>query len=67
MNNSWYARRTSNWTGRTPRTLQDAFGPYTDPHVYESAETPVWSRLLYAVLCVCACVAIGVMLARGGR
>lgn len=27
--------QTSNWTGRTPRTLAEAFGPYADGLTYQ--------------------------------
>lgn len=27
--------QTSNWTGRTPRTLSQAFGPYADGLTYQ--------------------------------
>ena len=67
MNNSWYARRSSAWTGKAARSVTEAFGPYTDPHVYDTCESSPWVTLVYAVVCVAACVAVGAMLALGGR
>lgn len=34
-------RNTSNWTGRCPRSLDEAFGPYNRQNVFE--EVP-WSK-----------------------
>ena len=35
-------KNNSNWTGCTNRTLQQAFGPYTDSAIYEPYEKPTW-------------------------
>ena len=45
---------SSNWTGRTNRTLQQAFGPYTDNTIYEPYEKPTWKDVgkYLAVLCI---------------
>ena len=50
----------SNWTGRTARTLIEAFGPYADDQI-DSA--PHWtdeplSLLIAAVVAVLACWAV---------
>jgi hypothetical protein len=45
MNNSWYARyarRSSAWTGKAPRSVTEAFGPYTSPHVYDTRHSWPW-------------------------
>ena len=55
--------RNSSWTGRAARSLTEAFGPHTSPHVYETVRTPWWAWVMYALVTVAACVAIGVMLA----
>jgi hypothetical protein len=38
------AVNTSNYTGRVHRTLQSAFGPYTDNRLYEKDEQTPWRR-----------------------
>lgn len=42
-------RRSSSWTGRSHRTLNSAFGPYTSPHICETRRTPAWHRWVYVV------------------
>jgi hypothetical protein len=59
--------RNSSWTGRAPRTTQQAFGPYTSRHVYDPRPTPRWHRWAYGVVCIAACVWIGVILVIGSR
>lgn len=56
-----------NTTRRHPRTLQDAFGPYTDHHIYETREPSRWAALAYGVTLVLCCIAIGAMCALGTR
>lgn len=56
---------TSNWTGRAPRTVQEAFGPYTDRHVYDTRNTPRWHGMAWAAVCLLAAAGIGAMLSRG--
>lgn len=51
-------RNTSNWTGRAPRSLSDAFGPYASLSESKSRTTDFWIAAL-AVL-FCALVALGV-------
>lgn len=45
-------RNTSNWTGRTPRSLDEAFGPYGRDHFYE--HTPLSKDEDRYVLLACA-------------
>lgn len=45
-----------------PRTMQEAFGPYTDHHVYETREEPAWHRVAYTLVLVASCVVIGLLL-----
>ena len=44
--------KNSNWTGRTPRDMQSAFGPYTDNQIAE--DTPPWRghEFWLALICV---------------
>ena len=49
----------SNWTGRTARSLSEAFGPHTDERIGE----PAWhdepaALLLVAAITVLACWAV---------
>ena len=51
----------SNWTGRTARTLYDAFGPHTNTEIDEDG--PKWhdeplALLIAAVVAVLACWAV---------
>lgn len=51
----------SNWTGRTARTLHDAFGPYSSTEIDDAA--PHWSDepialLIAAVVAVLGCWAV---------
>lgn len=39
----------SNWTGRTPRTLWQAFGTYTRPHISEPRQPQSIASVLLAV------------------
>ena len=34
--------KNSNYTGRTPRTLNSAFGPYTDEYIYDDDPAQPW-------------------------
>lgn len=56
--------KNSSWTGRAPRSLQDAFGPYTDRYVYDTSpkDKHGW---VYAAVCLVASAAIGAILAFG--
>lgn len=57
-------RLNSSWTGRAPRTMRDAFNPYTDDVVYPMPEPRgrhVQDWLIYA-LAVVALIVIGVIL-----
>lgn len=47
--------RHSNWTGRTPRTLSDAFGVYNDP--IERYRRPTYGKWVVFVLGVALCAA----------
>lgn len=44
----------SNWSLKFPRTMQQAFGPYTDNTIYEPYERPTWKDVgkYLAVLCI---------------
>ncbi len=50
-------RSSSNWTGRIPRSCQEAFGPYTD-YLIEETDKPragaaawlVWAIIVMTVL-----------------
>jgi hypothetical protein len=55
----------SNWTGRVPRDLQEAFGPYTDRNVYDTTSHPAWHRWAYGVACIAAVVLVGYLLSKG--
>ena len=45
-------RSSSAWTGRAPRTCQEAFGPYTNYAVVDSApKGRVWPWLVWALVC----------------
>lgn len=46
-----------------PRTLQEAFGPYTDRHIYETRRTPRWHVWAWAAVCFAAVAAIGALAA----
>lgn len=50
---------------RFPRTLQEAFGPYTDSHVYETRSTPRWHAFAWAAVCIATTVGIAFILSRG--
>ena len=55
----------SNWTGRTARTLYQAFGPHTDDRIDD--QNPQWhdepiSLLIAAAVMVLSCWAIAVTL-----
>ena len=47
--------RHSNWTGRTPRTLSDAFGVYGDP--IEGYRRPSYVKWVLLLLGVALCAA----------
>ena len=54
-------------TRRYPRTLQQAFGPYTSPHVYVIETAPRrWHRPAMVALTLAAAALIGVILAWRG-
>ena len=42
----------SNWTGRTHRSLNSAFGPYTTPHIESTAEPYTVGDAVIAVIAV---------------
>ena len=43
----------ANWTGRTPRTTQQAFGPYTSAYVEPMQHQPRrWERIADALFAV---------------
>ena len=53
-------RSSSSWTGRAPRTCQQAFGPYTN-HRIENCDQPhasaaVWLAWAALLMSVIACV-----------
>lgn len=50
----------SNTTRKHPRTLQEAFGPYTDSRLHSDDEQTPWKRgdLLIAAIAVCVLVLI---------
>lgn len=52
---------------RHPRTLQEAFGPYTDQHVYDTTDAPAWHDWAWAAVGILAAVACGVIVALGSR
>lgn len=44
---------SSNWTGRTNRTIQEAFGPYSGNMINETYEAPTWKDVGKYVAVVC--------------
>lgn len=58
---------TKSWYGRFPRTVQEAFGPHTDPHVYETSETPLWARVAYGLVLAGTLSAIAAMVVIGWK
>ena len=50
MRNSEY--NTSNWTGKTPRSLEEAFGPYQSGNsiVKEIKTMSFWGAVAYSVV-----------------
>lgn len=42
----------ANWTGRTNRSLVEAFGPYTTPHIEADAEPYTVADAVIAVFAV---------------
>lgn len=52
----------SNWTGRTHRTMQEAFGPYTSRSIYEPYKPMDWQDKAVVIASVLALVALGVIL-----
>lgn len=47
-------RATSNWTGRFPRTAQEAFGSYTKPRRarrIRTRRTDLWAFLISCLIC----------------
>lgn len=55
--------RISEVTGRTPRTVQEAFGPYTSRHVYDVSIKP--RRWVGVALCLVVAAYIGFLFYRG--
>lgn len=54
-------RTSSNWTGRIPRTAQQAFGPYTDHRIADTRRKPtgalpwlVWAFIVVVLMLVVA-------------
>lgn len=52
----------SNWTGRTNRTMQEAFGPYTSRSIHEQYTPMDWQDKAVVIASVLALVALGVIL-----
>ena len=42
----------SNYTGRHPRTMQEAFGPHTDNKIYEQVRPYDWQDKVVMVGCI---------------
>ena len=58
-------KRSSSWTGRAPRTMQDAFGPYTSHAIHETApQHRAWPWLVWAAVLVCCLLLIVLGVAR---
>ena len=58
--------RISEVTGRTPRTVQEAFGPYTSRHVYDVSIKPRrWAGVASGALCLVVAAYIGFLFYRG--
>lgn len=55
--------RSSSWHGRTPRGLEQAFGPYTSKHIAEpKARIPAHEIALYVVAVLVACLMAGLLI-----
>lgn len=63
MNHRYY--RTSNWTGRTHRCLEDAFGPHAGKQIQEPPEPLQPADIVIAFVLAPMVVAILVAIAAG--
>ena len=52
---------TSNWTGRTSRTMNDAFGAHCNTEITEPTVLR-WSSIALGVMYVAAVIVVGVVL-----
>lgn len=54
--------RSSNWTGRSARSMADAFGPYTDNRISEPEEPmhPT-DRIVIWASAIAACALVGLI------
>ena len=48
MTKQWYNH--SNWTGKSPRTLQEAFGPYESLYIQEDTKVDNTGWKIYATI-----------------
>lgn len=52
-------RSSSAWTGRAPRTCQEAFGPYTDYRIADvRPAAPAWPWIAWAAVVMSTLLAV---------
>lgn len=51
----------SNWTGRTHRTMQSAFGPHTSQTIYEEVTTHQHDKIVMWACVVALVLFVGIM------
>jgi hypothetical protein len=58
--------RRSNWTGRSARSMADAFGPHTDNRITEASEPMHPTDRIVVIACALAALVLIGLIAWGG-